>query len=92
MIFFMAVIGIAVKKQGTVNSVLTVLLPLIAFIIIAQTINSCKSYMDYKVYNLPKESVLMLGNDILNQYYSADRLSLSEMELHVIDNPNNGNT
>ena len=91
-LFFMIVFGIALKNVDGKESGLGVVLPLLTFVTVAQTINSCKSYRDYNDFALTKEQVYSIGQDILNQYFAADMSGAENMELHVLANEERDNT
>lgn len=91
-LFFMIVFGIALKNVDGKESGLGVVLPLLTFVTVAQTINSCKSYRDYNDFALTKEQVYSIGQDILNQYFAADKSGTETMELHVLANEERDNT
>ena len=91
-LFFMIVFGMALKNADGKESGLGVVLPLLTFITVAQTINSCKSYRDYNDFALSKEQVYSIGQDILDQYFAADKSGTETMELHVLANEERDNT
>jgi len=92
LLFFMTLLGMAIKYSDGKKQIITAILPLFSFVLIAQTVNSCKSYKEFNVYNIPKEQVIEVGNDILSQYRIADKEGLSNMELHVAEHSDNGNS
>ena len=91
-LFFTIVFGIALKNVDGKESGLGVVLPLLTFVTVAQTINSCKSYRDYNDFSLSKEQVYTIGQDILSQYFAADMSGAENMELHVLANEERNNT
>lgn len=91
-IFVITVFSIVLKSANDSKSYFEVVLPFLTFVLVAQTVNSCRSYRDYNGYFLSKEQTYAVGNDILNQYREADEAGLEAMELVVPDNSKTGNT
>ena len=91
-LFFMIIFALSLKRMDSKESGVAIVLPLLTFVIVAQTINSCKSYKDYNEFDLSKEQTYMVGKDILDQYLEADASGSEEMELHVMVSESRDNT
>ena len=91
-LFFIIIFGLSLKPADGKESVFAIVLPLITFVIFAQTINSCKSYCDYNDFDLSKEQTYAVGQDIINQYLDADASGKDSMELHVMTCEQRDNT
>ena len=72
-------------KKGHVRRGI-ILLPLLVMIITSQTMNYCKSYADYNVFNLSYEEAYAASNDIVEQFIQADQEGLTKMTLDVTTN------
>jgi hypothetical protein len=78
------------KTISFIGKTTRMLLPLIAFILISQTLNYCKSYRDYNLSQMPFEQELVIGRDLIAQFEKADRDGFEEFDLHVLLNDTAG--
>ena len=71
-------------KTGDSDGRLVLLVPLILFVVMSQSLNYCKSYRDFNMVGLSVEEEIRIAEDIISQFESADELGLDTFELHVI--------
>ena len=68
-----------------------VFLPLVLLILTSQTLNYCKSYADYNIFNLSHQETYAAGVDIIEQFKEAESQNLSYFQLRVTNNDSWGN-
>jgi hypothetical protein len=78
--------SIANSKGGR----LQLALPILLFILAAQSLNYCKPFKDYNMNGFSYEEELRVATDLMEQYKAADEQMLDEFELHVLYNEKAG--
>ena len=76
--------GWAIANSG--DGRLQLVLPILLFILAAQSLNYCKPFMDYNREGLSWEDELRVDEDLMEQFLDADEAGLEEFELHVLVN------
>ena len=78
------------ERAGRLQRVVMMLLPLITFVMVSQTLNYCKSYREYNLSHVSHEKELEISGDLIEQFKAAETAGLDEFELHVFVNESSG--
>lgn len=88
MIFFLMVMTASSMAYVITNvPICTVFLPLLCYIFLVETVIDGRSFADYNVMQYSAKKVKILDNYYMDQIIDADKLGLTEVEIHVAKHP-----